>query len=129
MKQTTIDTPRGTLPSMYEINPFELIDGTHKQGELRDITAAEITELLGFKPNIKDDPYKVVNSWAFKVRPIGSDKQPVLIAIWDYKGSHRAGIFSTYGPHDLLGEMFFGHYSRPSWDCSIGQPTFVQPQP
>ena len=115
MNQTTIDTPRGTLPSMYEINPFELIDGTHKQGELRDITAAEITELLGFKPNIKDDPYKVVNSWAFKVRPIGSDKQPVLIAIWDYKGSHRAGIFSTYGPHELLESMFFGHYHRPNW--------------
>ena len=50
MKQTTIDTPRGTLPSMYEINPFDSIDGTHKQGELRNITAQEIIELLGFKP-------------------------------------------------------------------------------
>jgi hypothetical protein len=107
--------PQGKLASTYEISPCDNIDGTHKQGELRNITAWEIVDLLGFKPNIKDDPTKVVHSWAFKVRPVGSDNQPVLVAIWDYKGSHKAEIFSTYGPDGLLEPMFFGHYHRPMW--------------
>jgi len=104
-----------TLHKLYDITPTTDINGTHKEGELRHISARDITDLLGFAPNVKDDPWKVKHSWAFKVRPKGSDKQPVLVAIWDYKGSHRHNQFSTYGPHDLLGEMFFGHYSRPSW--------------
>ena len=78
--------------------------GTHRTGTLSDITVAEINDKLGFTPNIKDDPYKVVNSWQFRV---GKH----VCAIWDYKGSHEYGSFSTYGEADTLRKIFGKHYT------------------
>jgi len=103
--------------SIQTINRFEITpsndssNGMHKTGELRNITAGEIVEILGFGPNHDDDPSKVVHSWLFKIRDVTDpESKPVLCGIWDYKGSHRFKQFSTYGPHDLLNDLFFGHY-------------------
>ncbi len=77
---------------------------THRTGTLRDITVAEINEKLGFTPNIEDDPYKVVNSWQFRA---GGN----VCAVWDYKGSHKYGSFSTYGDATTLRKIFGKHYT------------------
>ncbi|SHH47245.1 hypothetical protein [Bradyrhizobium erythrophlei] len=76
---------------------------SHRTGALVGLCDWDITAKLGFSPNIEDDPDKVVNSWGFDV-----DGKPC--AIWDYKGSHKRGIFSTFGPRDVLRRLFGDHY-------------------
>ncbi len=73
--------------------------GRHCQYRIDGYTAEEISELLGFKPNCKDDPGKVKNSWGFEV-------DGVHCGIWDYKGSHRDKVFSAYGDKSLLEGIF-----------------------
>jgi hypothetical protein len=80
------------------ITPVELM-GTHRTGTLENISKRIIIDVLGFEPNSEDDPDKVVSSWTFEV-----DGKPA--AIWDYKGSHLRGVYSTYDPHKVLGEVF-----------------------
>ena len=77
--------------------------GASRTGTLYDINVATITQKLGFGPNIDDDPTKVINSWGFEVdgRRFG---------IWDYKGSHHMGQFSTYGDSSVLAKLFPAHY-------------------
>lgn len=73
--------------------------GTHRTGSINGLTAAKISKLLGFKPNMKDDPSKVVNSWQFRV-------DGKLCAVWDYRGSQKWNEFSTYGDHASLQKVF-----------------------
>jgi hypothetical protein len=77
--------------------------GASKTGTLYDINVTTITQILGFGPNIDDDPAKVVNSWGFEI-----DGQK--FGIWDYKGSHQLGQFSTYGNPKVLSKLFPAHY-------------------
>jgi len=60
-----------------------------------DYTVADITRILGFKPNCEDDTSKVKYSWLFTVN--GN-----LCGIWDYKGSR----WSAYDPDNMLNELF-----------------------
>jgi len=78
--------------------------GTHKTGQLNSMTVARINEILGFTPNVDDDPFKVKYSWQFLV-------DGELCAVWDWKGSHSFGQFSTYGPCSKLIEVFGNSYS------------------
>jgi hypothetical protein len=66
---------------------------------------AEINKILGFKPNIADDPDKVKYSWGFTV-------DGVHCGIWDYKGSYKYKSFSTFGPADSLRKVFGEHYKQ-----------------
>jgi hypothetical protein len=77
--------------------------GESKTGELQGITVEGIKTVLGFAANIEDDPDKVENSWGFeyKGRKYG---------IWDYKGSQHWGVFSTWGDHEGLRELFGGAF-------------------
>jgi len=84
------------------ITPLNCI-ASCRTGTLRNTTVAEITAALGFVPNILDDPFKVENSWGARV-------DGEIIAIWDYKGSHTFGQFSTYGPDDILEKLFGVNY-------------------
>jgi len=77
--------------------------GASKTGTLYDINVATITQILGFGPNIDDDPSKVVNSWGFEI-------DGKKFGIWDYKGSHLFGQFSTYGNPEVLSKLFPAHY-------------------
>jgi len=77
--------------------------GSYRTGVLIDITVDEIAEALGFKANCIDDPDKVVNSWGFT---IGDE----YFGVWDYKGSHLLGCFSTFGDSAVLRELFGEHY-------------------
>ena len=86
------------------ITPDNSRVGTHRTGGLVGISADEISETLGFRPNVSDDPSKVVNSWQFR---IGRD----VLAIWDYKGSHKYGSFSTFGDAQTLQKIFGSHYT------------------
>lgn len=86
------------------ITPIGHIGGTHRTGGLSGISAGEISNILGFKPNVQDDPDKVVNSWAGE----GDGEQ---FAIWDYKGSHRYNEFSTWGDADTLSSIFGSNYT------------------
>jgi hypothetical protein len=84
------------------IIPYDM-PGDSRTGTLDDITIDAIVEVLGFEHNVQDDPDKVVNSWGFKV-------DGVQCAIWDYKGSHLHGSFSTFGPHEIFQQLFPAHY-------------------
>jgi hypothetical protein len=85
-------------PNKPIITPVELM-GTHRTGTLENISKRIIIDVLGFEPNSEDDPDKVVSSWTFEV-----DGKPA--AIWDYKGSHLRGVYSTYDPHQILRDIF-----------------------
>ena len=63
---------------------------SHKQGSIH-ATKEQIVKVLGFKPNVDDDPSKVVNSWGFTID--GEDA-----AIWDWKGSEYFNEFSYFNP-------------------------------
>ena len=59
------------------------------------LTKTQIEQILGFEPNVKDDPYKVKNSWGFKV-------DGMHCGIWDYKGLP----WSAYGPEEVFIKLF-----------------------
>jgi hypothetical protein len=63
------------------------------------LSKAEIDSILGFKPNVEDDPYKVKYSWGFTA----SKRR---CAIWDWKGSYRDGEWSFYGNADIFRKLF-----------------------
>ena len=70
--------------------------GDHRScGVSSDYTVEEITKILGFPPNVKDDPFKVKNSWGFKV-------DGVQCGIWVYKGSR----WSFFGPREIAEKLF-----------------------
>ena len=99
-----------TAEPINRIEPCDDNPGTHKTGELRNITADEITAILGFEPNFSDDPDKVVHSWLGRFTY--SDGERRTFAIWDYKGSHKDNKFSTWGDQELLNGLFHGHYNH-----------------
>lgn len=68
--------------------------GSHQQATLSGVTYDEIVKVLGFEPNIKDDPYKVRYSWGFTL-----DGEEA--GIWDYKGSSDYNKWSVYNPKVL----------------------------
>lgn len=77
--------------------------GAYRTGTLRKTNVDEINAILGFEPNVEDDPYKVKHSWGFKA----DGKQ---CGIWDYKGSNSWGTFSTYGPDEVFRKLFGDKY-------------------
>lgn len=78
--------------------------GSHRTGTLCVVSESIITKILGFKPNVDDDPDKVTASWSFTV-------DGVPCAVWDYKGSFEYGQASTYGPHEALRRVFGANYN------------------
>jgi len=79
--------------------------GLGKTGELVNMTAKQIEAKLGFAPNVEDDPAKVTASWGFMLNP-EPDKTVPKCGIWDYKGSGRFGVWSTYGPRQVFVAIF-----------------------
>lgn len=70
--------------------------GAHRTGNIDSgYTVKEINKILGFKPNIQDDPTRVKYSWGFTV-----DGQPC--GIWDYRGSR----WSVFGPQEVFDRLF-----------------------
>lgn len=86
-----------------KITPFNKA-GACRTGTLRKTSTDEINAILGFEPNVEDDPYKVKHSWGFTA----DGKQ---CGIWDYKGSNGWGTFSTYGPDEVFRTLFGDKYS------------------
>jgi hypothetical protein len=76
---------------------------SHKTGRIVGLSKTQIDAILGFRPNVDDDPHKVKYSWAFSVQ--GND-----CAVWDYKGSHKLKEYSAYGPDSVLREVFGSNY-------------------
>jgi hypothetical protein len=89
------------------IRPASL-NSTYRTGGLQNLTATQIIDILGIRPNVQDDPDKVVNSWAFTV-----DGKPC--AIWDYKGSHIVQMWSVYDPENALGVLFKSENFQKGW--------------
>jgi len=83
-----------TYPT-YTVVPHVGTESTHRTGQLRGVTVDYISKKLGFKPNVNDDEDKVVNSWGFLL-------DGKYCSIWDYKGSHHDGAFSTYGDVSVI---------------------------
>lgn len=79
-----------------KIKPTKKFIASHCQGTIH-ATKARIIKVLGFKPNVEDDPDKVVSSWGFTID--GEDA-----AIWDYKGSQKYNTYSYFNPK--VAELF-----------------------
>jgi hypothetical protein len=79
--------------------------GSHKTGELTNITVAQITSILGFGPNLPGGDGKVVNEWGFTC----DGKEG---AVWDWKGSERFNQFSTWGDDKMLANLFGSKYRK-----------------
>lgn len=86
-----------------KIEPSREGFGSHKMGELVGLTYQQVVDVLGFEPNIEDDPHKVVNSWSFLA---DGNK----CAVWDYKGSHEWGTWSVYGKREVFEALFGKSY-------------------
>tara|TARA_E500000318_G_scaffold99388_1_gene101394 strand:- start:1118 stop:1447 length:330 start_codon:yes stop_codon:yes gene_type:complete len=84
--------------------------GDYKTGSLEHITVEEISKILDMTPNVEDDPDKVVNSWGFNALPDDDNPGWYRCAIWDYRGSHHLGKFSTYGEPDVFKSLFGDRY-------------------
>lgn len=81
-----------------DIKPFNKT-GPCRTGGLKNVNINKIISVLGFGPNVADDPDKVKYSWGFTV-------DEVQCGIWDYKGSSDYGEFSTYGPKTIFQSLF-----------------------
>jgi hypothetical protein len=92
------------------VKPNHPRSGDYKTGSLERITVEEISKILDMAPNIEDDPYKVVNSWGFNALPDDDKPGSYRCGIWDYKGSHHLGKFSTYGEPDVFKFLFGDRY-------------------
>jgi hypothetical protein len=80
------------------ILPIDVAGGS-RTATIKGLTVAQVTKLIGFKPNVEDDPDKVENSWGFTV-------DGESCGVWDYKGSHRFKQFSADGPIKALKKVF-----------------------
>jgi hypothetical protein len=78
---------------------------SHRTGGLSGLTKKDIDGILGFEPNVLDDPDKVKYSWGFRI-----NGKPC--AVWDWKGSHKNKQWSVFGPSDVLEAAFGRHYHR-----------------
>ena len=81
------------------------IAGSHKTATIDGLSVKKITEILGFGPNVLDDPDKVKYSWGFLV-------DGVQCGVWDYKGSHKVNVFSAYGDRIILKKVFGDEFVR-----------------
>lgn len=79
--------------------------GDSKTGELVNMTQEQIEAKMGFAPNVEGDSAKVTASWGFMLNPEPGKKVPIC-GIWDYKGSGRFGVWSTYGPREVFVAIF-----------------------
>lgn len=77
----------------------EECNGSHKTGQLSGISVDSVTRVLGFKPDGGDGGEKVKYNWDFKYRGHNC-------SVWDWKGSYRQKEFSTFGPSEILRELF-----------------------
>jgi hypothetical protein len=103
-----------------EIFPTEHIGPTSKQGTLVGHTFADVSDILGFKPNKPDDPDSVDGgkSWAFQFHNAagasrGTDDLNCDINIWSWKGSglnNCSPSFSFSGPSSVLASIFGKSY-------------------
>lgn len=73
--------------------------GSHRTGQISGYCVADINKILGFKPNVSDDPDKVKYSWGFTA-------DGVECGIWDYKGSYKSRCYSTFGPDKVFETLF-----------------------
>ena len=73
--------------------------GPYRTGTLDLVTPEDIEKVLGFAPNIEDDPDKVKYSWGFEA-------DGKFAAIWDYKDSYKLRVFSIYDPNGIIATLF-----------------------
>ena len=82
---------------MFEIKKYDGFVSSYKTNSIdEDVTYDDIVKILGFPPNVADDPDKVTASWTFTVAG-------KICAIWDYRGSR----WSAYDP-DFVLHLVFG---------------------
>lgn len=74
-----------------------------RSGRLRNITARQIAAILGFEANGPDNDGKTKDQWDFTA-------DGVPCGIWDYVGSWRDSVYSTFGPAAIFQQLFPDHY-------------------
>jgi hypothetical protein len=89
-----------------KIEPIKYFIASHRTDGITGYSKAQIERLLGFPPNFKDDPDKVIYSWRFTI----DGKE---CAIWDYHGSHKLKRWSAYDPHKVLSNFFLLDSRKP----------------
>jgi len=91
MKTITVELP---IVKLHQLNV-----AYGRTGCIRDITAKEISDALGFSSQRTPNHDKTTKIWRFKVGDL-------LFAIWDYKGSEKFNQFSCFGNHTVLAQIF-----------------------
>ena len=76
----------------------------YRMGTLRNLDKSDIVRILGFAPNVKDVPDKVINNWGFTLDGDRCD-------VWDYNGSYHHNEWSTFGNHQKMNDLFGAHYT------------------
>ncbi len=80
---------------MPTIVPIDEAGDYYEYSLTSKLSPVDITNRLGFRPNIPDDPSKVTYSWGFTV-------DGHRCGIFDYKGSR----WSVFDPHRVLHKVF-----------------------
>jgi hypothetical protein len=83
----------------FQITPVTEWFSSYRTGGLEGLCMDDIVDIIGFTPNVEDDPDKVQYSWRCRV-----NGKP--FAIWDYKGSHHARRWSIYDPEHVATDIF-----------------------
>ena len=81
--------------------------GSCRTALVHGLNYMQMREKIGFDPNVThlDDPMKVDASWGMKV-------DGRFCAIWSYKGSGTHSVWSAYGDHEKLAELFGPHFQE-----------------
>lgn len=87
---------KNNLDSFVKIKPINKAGQSLSYRLPSNLTVEQISEVLGFSPNVEDDPYKVKYSWGFAIN--GKE-----CGIWDYKESR----WSVYDPSGHLVKDLF----------------------
>lgn len=102
------NTTRFSEEHKMEITPNPNVM-SHRTGTISGMTYNDIYDRLGFPSNVMDDEAKVAYSWGFDL-----DGSPC--AVWDWKGSHTRKLWSAFGPHDKMRDLFGEHYAGGPYD-------------
>lgn len=79
--------------------PLDAAAVSFRTGGLSHISEAQITERLGFHPTRDSAEGQSDQEWRFRV-----DEHDC--SIWDFQGSGRNLVWSTYGPAEIFSAIF-----------------------
>lgn len=85
------------------ITPID-IQGGFRSGQLAGLTEEQITEIIGFGPNVAADR-KNRPHWGFSM-------DGERCSVWSHRGSHGYSEWYTHGPDSVMTVLFGDSYQK-----------------